>query len=249
MIQKIEELSMNALPALSTVFLNGWILRFANGYSKRANSVNPIYPCSTDIEKNIEICESLFRKNHLATVFKLTECTEAYKIDEILQGKGYVYEAKTNVMFKNISKFQIKEQSKKNAVIYKEFKDDWFEAFVHMNQISYPNAVTLHKMLQCIVPDTYYGYILEDGKIAAVALGVAERGYVGVYDVGVHKEKRRRGLGMKIMENLIYTALQDGCTHSYLQVIDSNEEAKALYEKLGYEKQYSYWYRVKNWGK
>lgn len=26
MIQKIEELSMNALPALSTVLVNGWIL-------------------------------------------------------------------------------------------------------------------------------------------------------------------------------------------------------------------------------
>jgi len=44
MIQRIEELSMNALPALSTVFLNGWILRFSNGYTRRANSVNPIYP-------------------------------------------------------------------------------------------------------------------------------------------------------------------------------------------------------------
>ena len=49
MIQRIEELSMNALPALSTVLVNGWVIRFSDGCSKRANSVNPIYPCSIDI--------------------------------------------------------------------------------------------------------------------------------------------------------------------------------------------------------
>ena len=49
MIQKIEELSMNAFPALSTVLVNGWILRFSDGYARRANSVNLIYDCSIDL--------------------------------------------------------------------------------------------------------------------------------------------------------------------------------------------------------
>jgi hypothetical protein len=39
----IEELSMNAWPSIQTVLLDGWILRMSNGYTKRANSVNPLY--------------------------------------------------------------------------------------------------------------------------------------------------------------------------------------------------------------
>lgn len=39
-----EELSMNAHPAIKTHVYDGWLLRFANGYTNRANSVNMIYP-------------------------------------------------------------------------------------------------------------------------------------------------------------------------------------------------------------
>jgi hypothetical protein len=43
MIRFIEELSLSALPALETVFLDGWVLRFSNDYTRRANSINPLY--------------------------------------------------------------------------------------------------------------------------------------------------------------------------------------------------------------
>ncbi|WP_432666451.1 GNAT family N-acetyltransferase [Wukongibacter baidiensis] len=246
MIQKIEELSMNAIPALYTNLVNGWVVRFSNGYSKRANSVNPIYACSVDINKNIGICDGIFQKNNLDTVFKLTEMETGYRVDEILNQKGYSYEAKTNIMLKDISKAQIKEDEEKTVTIHRELRSEWFDAFVSMNKVSSKNTLTLRKMLESIVPDTYYASIRDNGKIVAVGLGVAERGYIGMYDICVHEDERRKGLGTRIMKNLIYKAVKNGCKYSYLQVVDANEGAKILYEKLGYKKQYSYWYRIKS---
>lgn len=78
----------------------------------------------------------------------------------------------------------------------------------------------------------------------AVGLGAAEREYVGMYDICVDPEKRRKGLGTKILKNLMYEAFQKGRTYSYLQVTGAK-----LYKKLGYEKLYSYWYRVKKLNK
>lgn len=246
MIQRIEEFSINAFPALSTVLVNRWILRFSDGYSKRANSVNLIYESSIDVLENIEICEGIYKRNNLNTVFKLTEKESNYEIDSILSERGYEYVAKTNIMLKDITEFKISNEEKQGFVIYRELKKDWFEAFVQMNKVSSQNAVTLQKMLQNIIPDVYYGAIIENEKIVAVGMGVAEQGYVGMYDIYVHSDNRRKGLGTKIMNNLIYEASKDGCTQSYLQVVDENEKAKNLYNKLGYEKQYSYWYRVKS---
>ncbi|WMM30943.1 GNAT family N-acetyltransferase, cg3035/Rv0428c family, partial [Shouchella clausii] len=61
LIRKIEALSMNAQPALKTVQKGGWILRFANGYTKRANSINPLYPSCEELDRKIEACEQMYR--------------------------------------------------------------------------------------------------------------------------------------------------------------------------------------------
>ena len=236
---------MNAFPALSTVLLDGWVLRFSEGYSKRANSVNPLYPCSTTIEDNIEHCEKLYSTRRLDTVFKLTESEAARQIDEILAQRGYTYESKTNILLRNIENYSITEAEKQNVVIFYELREDWFKAFNDMNHVSEKNAAILKNMLQVLIPEAYYACIVENGQIAAVGLGVAEGGYIGMYDICVHEDRRRQGLGTKIMKNLMQAGAQGGCSFSYLQVVDANEGAKILYDQLGYKKQYSYWYRVK----
>ena len=244
MITKIEELSMNAFPALSTVLLNGWVLRFANGYAKRANSVNPIYKCNIDLENNISLCENMYKSNGLDTVFKLTENEDSYKIDEILKKRGYSYEAKTNIMLLDIGNLQATEENV-NVVIYNKINDKWFEAFVRINKVNPYNKETLKLMLSRIIPQVYCACILEDNEIVAVGLGVAQGEYIGMYDICVQEDKRRTGFGTRIMKSLMREAALNGYKYSYLQVVDANEGAKLLYKGLGYEKQYSYWYRVK----
>jgi N-acetylglutamate synthase len=57
LIQRIEELSVNALPALQTVVYDGWVLRFSEGYTKRANSISPLYHAHMDLIEKIRKCE------------------------------------------------------------------------------------------------------------------------------------------------------------------------------------------------
>jgi len=44
LIRDLESRSMTAWPSFQTIIDDGWVQRFAGGYSGRANSVYPLYP-------------------------------------------------------------------------------------------------------------------------------------------------------------------------------------------------------------
>src|SRR5215471_10086974 len=85
----IEELTMNAWPSLQTILLDGWVIRLANGYTKRANSVNPIYCTGNNLDEKIEYCENIFRNNGLPTIFKIIDCDEYKILDNKLETLKY----------------------------------------------------------------------------------------------------------------------------------------------------------------
>ena len=43
-VRRLEELAFRSWPALETRDIAGWRLRFAGGYTKRANSINALRP-------------------------------------------------------------------------------------------------------------------------------------------------------------------------------------------------------------
>ncbi len=96
-IQRLEELSMNAWPALQTLFYDGWILRFANGYTRRANSIQPLYFSTQNIDEKIRTCEEFYRNRNLRAAFKMTASVYPQDLDEILDQKGYEVEGLTSV--------------------------------------------------------------------------------------------------------------------------------------------------------
>lgn len=96
-----------------------------------------------------------------------------------------------------------------------------------------------------IQSDTLYCVINEDGKNVACASAVIENGYVYIANVIVDEKYRGKGYGRRLCETLLAWAKKKGGHTSFLQVIQDNMIAVNLYEKLGFKKLYSYWYRKK----
>ena len=100
-------------------------------------------------------------------------------------------------------------------------------------------------MLRSIAYPIAAASIWEDEVMAACGLGVLERGYVGLYDIFVDPRFRRRGLGGDICTAIMNFGKEQGCRTAYLQCLSDNHGAIAMYDQLGYERTYEYWFRTK----
>jgi ribosomal protein S18 acetylase RimI-like enzyme len=245
MIPFIEELSINALPSLQTVVSDGWLLRFSDGYGKRANSVFPLYSSGTDLHAHIDDVEAFYRSRKQDAIFKVTsgECHTA--LDQALKDRDYLEEAKTHVMTMTLRLESFEMPKLYGLRIETSFNEGWFKGYTAMYPLTEKDTSILRTTLKSIIPKTYFVGIYKDEVMIAAGLGVAERGYVGIYHIYVGDDHRREGLGRKVMHALHAAAYQDGFRSAYLLVVAENQGAIVLYKGLGYQQVYDYWYRIK----
>ena len=89
------------------------------------------------------------------------------------------------------------------------------------------------------------GIVIRDagGEPAAAALAVNALG-LGVYtNVITRADKRRQGLGRRLMQGALAWTREVGATDAVIQVVSENAPAVNLYTSLGFEEAYHYHYR------
>jgi ribosomal protein S18 acetylase RimI-like enzyme len=243
-MRNLEEIQMNALPALQTVLYDGWILRFADGYSNRANSVNPIYPSLENTLEKIRRCEDLFREKSLKPTYKITPFACPGNLDKLLEEEGYGIIHPTSVQLMQLDEEycpQVAENILARTV--PALEDAWHDAYAEMNHISPENKRIHRKILDSLVPERIYASLLLEDRIIACGMAVVERGYIGLYDIVVEEQHRNHGYGRRLMAALLNAGRGLGATQAYLQVMLDNPPALRLYKKLGFKESYRYHYR------
>lgn len=254
-----EKLSYHTHPCLGEELYDGWLLRFAEGYTKRANSVNVIGGSAIAYEDKITYCEEKYAQHKLPPVFKITPT--ALDIDELLEERGYLAVDKTNVMTVDLTQKGKKQTNCDGAdkcggadvlgagnvsvTIEEKFTESWQYYYFTFNKVAVAAIPTAKKIQAKITNPVLCATVYVGKKAVACGLGVMEQGCVGLLDIVVKEEYRGCGFGKVLCQALLEKAKEKGATTGYLQVVDSNEVAKKLYESLGFEYVYSYWYRVK----
>ena len=243
LIRHLEELSLNALPALETSYLDGWVVRFADGYTKRANSVNPLYTSATSIEGKISYCEAMYAVRKQPTVYKMTSLAEPRELDKELAERGYREEPGASVQMLALNSLEVPNQGR--VTLAADANEQWLSAYFRLNNVQERYMPVMRHMMQHIAPQKCFAAVYIEGQIAAVGLGVLDRGFLGLFDIVTEPSMRQRGYGHQLMLYLLNWGKANGAGYAYLQVMMSNSPALYLYEKLGFHEIYRYWYRVK----
>jgi GNAT superfamily N-acetyltransferase len=239
--RRIEEAALNSWPALQQILFDGWVIRFAGGYTKRANSVTPVYPSELALLEKIAFCERLYQEQHLPTIFRLPSFSlQVQEIDRLLAQKGYTSMDQTLVLSAPLMPGENQAISGFHSVAL----DEWLPLYSQFS-LARPEQQASHRaILQHIVPRSLFALYYEDGLPVACGLGVLENGIFGLFDIVTSFEQRKRGYGARLVTGMLAWARQNGGNQAYLQVVKTNQVARHLYAKFGFQEQYHYWYRV-----
>lgn len=234
----LEAAAWAAWPALSEQAHAGWRLRTARGYTKRANSANAGPSAQPLDAQDLERIEAHYARHALPTIFRLTAPGPQPDLDAVLDRRGYERVDPSLVLWRPL-------QARAGASAASTLAwPDWLEAFQSISGKLGPGQATHLAMLQAI-----------DGPCApavwpaqaprCAGLAVLHQGWAGLFDVATAPDARRQGLARALCQQLLDWAAAQGAHHAYLQVVEANAAARALYAQLGFVTAYRYWYRVK----
>ncbi|WP_172632026.1 GNAT family N-acetyltransferase [Dictyobacter arantiisoli] len=240
--RRIEEAGLNSWPALQQLLFDGWIIRFARGYTKRANSVTPIYPSQLSSEEKIDHCERFYEQKQLPTIFRLPSfAAESASLERVLEQRGYYSFERSHVWSTTLSS----TLTEPDLALHNVSLASWLPIYCQFST-RYSELQHLHgELLERIPPPFLYAVLYLEGVPVACGLGVLEHEMFGIFDVVTDPAQRQKGYGTRLVTAMLAWGRQHGAHYAYLQVIETNLIAQQLYAKLGFQPCYDYWYLKK----
>ena len=239
--RQLERTIFCACPSFEETDYDGWVLRFADGYTKRANSVNPHFGSSFPLAAKITTCEAAYRERGLPTIFRLTPFSQPVGLDEALEALGYETHDPTLVMTRSLDCVSGGEPSPELIVS----GEDWFEAFNELRKLGAFERGSHRRIIGSSEGEHCFAVLTKDGEPRACSLGVLVNNAIELFDLFTRESHRGSGLASSIVRSILQWACESEARTGFLQVHSLNFPARRLYERFGLEVAYPYWYRIK----
>ncbi len=249
-ILQIETLAANAWPATEVYEWDGWRLRHAAGVTRRANSVWPNGGAAegTPVEDKWALVESFYSARNLPARYQISPVAQPVDLDSRLAERGYAAVAHTAVQVAPIATIlantsPLRHHPEFVVEVAETLDEGWFTAYAAFAEEDRAGLTTRRAILAHVAPTVGFALLEIDRQPAAVGLGVVEAGWVGIFCMGTAPLFRRRGAACAILRTLAIWGQLYGAQQVYLQVMDTNNAARALYGRAGFETLYHYHYR------
>jgi GNAT superfamily N-acetyltransferase len=239
-IETIESKAFRAWPALETRSTQGWVQRFAGGYTKRANSINALEKEAIFTQEMKNALEAPYLERGLPPIWRLTPLAPA-GTDQALAAAGYRRIDESHVQLAPLGNAFVLDPDVRVAP---SPSAAWLAGFAELTPVAPQHRETMTRMLRSIAAPVAFASVEDAEGPMAFALGVADGEHVGLFDVLVAPRARRQGLARRLTQSIGAWGKAQGARSIYLQVVATNAAALPLYASLGFETVYSYAYRV-----
>jgi GNAT superfamily N-acetyltransferase len=224
----LERLGADAWPPLVQVEVDGWRLRASRGVTRRGNSALPL-TCGRPLQE----VQDFFAQRGLPPAVQVSDPD----LDAELAGRGWTLEMPTQVMTGPVPQGLAGD-------VATTADEDWLRCWWAVDgRGGEAELAVARTCLSRVTAPAGYARVAVCGRTVAVARGVVQEGWLGVFAMAVLPEHRRQGLASRLLGALGTWAGGHGATSAYLQVRRDNDAALRLYARHGMAAAYPYAYR------
>lgn len=228
----LEPHAVASWPARETLDLNGWVLRFSDGYSSRSNSVSTL-EFNGRLEDAIAAVEAEYRVRGLVPQFQISPASQPSGLEQFLVARGYVRKPATILMVAEapavaaLSDVEVIDSPNKDFVRLtlegSHSPQDGQERLATLARVTFPKAFVVAR---------------SGDETVSCGASVATGEWASVYVMRTAVMHRRKGHGCRVLQGIANWALGQGATRLYLQVDESNAPGRALYARAGFRDDY-----------
>jgi ribosomal protein S18 acetylase RimI-like enzyme len=232
---------LNAWPALANVVHDGWLVRLADGLTRRANSANPLHGGARITGTTLQHLENLFRAADLPLIVRVPSLLDA-EVDATLARFGFRAEGESHVLFAELAPLAVEWDAA--ADILAQPDADWLEDITRLQGRTAAQRATYEDILASIALPCGYARLRLDGEVAALAYGALDGDLLVCESVVTAPRHRGQGHGRRLVGALLAWARRHHATAACLQVEAGNTAGRALYRSLGFSTElHRYHYR------
>ncbi|MFG2193032.1 GNAT family N-acetyltransferase [Streptomyces sp. NPDC048639] len=241
---ELDRVAARGWPAVESVRLGDWELRWAGGFTRRANSVLAIGDPGLPLDRALgEITAWYAERGRPAYVQVSTGASGAQEqLAAELAARGWTREVSALIRTAALAPLAdaAADTGEEGArvVLTREIDEAWLSRYRRFEE-------TADEVLKVLGggPSVWFATVpgAEDGAPpAAIGRCVVDGRWAGFAAIEVAPEQRRRGLATAVMAALARTALEEGASAAYLQVESDNGAAGTLYDGMGFTTHHQY---------
>lgn len=250
-IDDLQLLMARGWPGLRQERLGDWTLRFGAGVTGRANSVLVVGDPGMPVETAVGAVESRYRAAGLAPQFQIAYPLggpASTDLDTVLAGRGYRIVTPTLTMTADLRDPEVRAamEAAMEAAVEHDLGAATPAYRIDITDGPDPGldvSGTGRFAEMTAAPARYLTISDADRSVVGWARLALDEQWCGISNLHIDPAHRRNGLGRRAMAELLTHARQRGCDLAYLQVLQDNAAALALYDATGWRRHHRYHYR------
>jgi N-acetylglutamate synthase len=241
-VEALEAAAAGTWQAPERERLGDWLLRAADGFTGRANSALPVGDPGLPLPDAVAAVCAWYRARGLppmiAVPFPMAG-PQTSPVDRYLEEQGWRIRRGPAIVM-TAPPGPVAAAADGAVELAAEPDQDWLSQY-HFGGSALP---PVGRRLLLSAPWQAFGSVRADGQTIAIGRVAAADGWAGLTAIEVDPGHRRRGLASAVTAALAAAAVRQGLTSLFLQVVDTNAGARALYGRLGFTDHHRYHHRV-----